>query len=144
MRRAGRPPTRGAGCVSLERDVFPELGARPLGAIKAGDVADVLRPIWHAKHDTALRLRQRIMGVFEWAVAAGHLEGASPMVGLPRLLRPVRREVQHFRSMSWREVPGLYAMARERDAMAAHVLAFLLLTATRSQEARGAAGRRSR
>ncbi len=123
---------------SLERHVFPKLGAQPMGAIKPRDVAEVLAPLWTEKHDTAKRLRQRIMGVFEWADAAGLLDGPNPMASLPRLLRPVKREVEHFRAMPWREVPALYAALRRQDAMSARVLAFLLLTAARSQEARGA------
>lgn len=123
---------------SLERDVSPGLGSRPMAAIKPTDVVEILAPIWVEKHDTARRLRQRIMGIFEWAHAAGRLEGPNPMTGLPRLLFKVKREVAHFRGLPWRDVPRFYAELRGREAMAAHVMVFLLLTGTRSQEARGA------
>ena len=136
---AGWAPGHAARWIgSLERYAFPNLGARPMASIKPTDVAEVLLPIWAEKHDTAKRLRQRIMGVFDWAHAAGRLEGSNPMLGLPRLVPRIKREVRHFRSAPWAELPPIYAALREHDAMAARVLAFLVLTVPRSQEARGA------
>ena len=43
---------------TLETYVFPKLGNRKLDAISPGDCADVLRPIWLTKAETASRTRQ--------------------------------------------------------------------------------------
>ncbi|WP_265334018.1 tyrosine-type recombinase/integrase [Sphingomonas sp. IC4-52] len=47
--------------VSLERDVFPTIGAQPLGAIAPADVLELLRAVERrGARETARRLRQRI------------------------------------------------------------------------------------
>ena len=35
--------------ASLENDVFPAIGARPIDSIDSGDLLTVLTPIWHTK-----------------------------------------------------------------------------------------------
>lgn len=45
---------------SLERDVFPTLGDRPINTITSGNILSVLTPIWHQKPETARRVHQRL------------------------------------------------------------------------------------
>ena len=54
---------------SLCAHAFPELGHRPVGEITTADILAVLTPIWHNKHVTARRVRQRIGAVMKWTVA---------------------------------------------------------------------------
>ncbi len=56
---------------SLRAHAFPELGHRPVGEITTADILAVLTPIWHDRHVTARRVRQRIGAVMKWAVAMG-------------------------------------------------------------------------
>src|SRR5262245_35716179 len=56
---------------SLERDVFPILGSRPVNTIDTGDVLRILTPVWTKKPETARRIKQRIKLVFDWAKASG-------------------------------------------------------------------------
>jgi hypothetical protein len=44
---------------SLDAYVFPKIGLKPLDAITPADCAEVLRPIWLEKAETASRTRQR-------------------------------------------------------------------------------------
>ncbi len=51
---------------SLRADAFPELGHRPVGEITTAYILAVPTPIWHGKHVTARRVRQRIGAVMKW------------------------------------------------------------------------------
>lgn len=124
---------------SLEREVLPTLGALEITEIGPGDILQVLRPLWTAKPDTAGRILQRIGAVYEAEMAAGRYRGlAPPTAGLRRALPRVRPTVEHRPALDWRQVPALYAGLCERQGVAAAALRFLILTACRSGEVRGA------
>lgn len=73
---------------SLARDVFPDLGAMPIGAIGAPAVLQVLRDIEaRGSIETARRIRQRISAVFCFAIAEGLIE-QDPAAVVTRALRP--------------------------------------------------------
>lgn len=73
---------------SLVRDVFPELGATPIGAIGAPAVLQVLRDVEaRGSIETARRIRQRISAVFCFAIAEG-LVDHDPAAVVARALRP--------------------------------------------------------
>jgi len=73
---------------SLARDVFPELGPSPIGAIGAPAVLQVLRDVERrGSIETARRLRQRISAVFSFAIAQGLAE-KNPAVDVGEALRP--------------------------------------------------------
>ncbi|MBX3543616.1 integrase arm-type DNA-binding domain-containing protein [Chelatococcus sp.] len=60
---------------SLERDVFPSLGARPLRDISTPEVLELLRGVEkRGSGETARRIRQRISAVFVYAIATGRGE----------------------------------------------------------------------
>jgi integrase len=60
---------------SLERDVFPKLGSRPIKEISATEVLSVLRQIEaRPAIETAHRIRQRMSAVFVYAIASGRGE----------------------------------------------------------------------
>ena len=73
---------------SLARDVFPELGPLPVGAISAPAVLQVLREVERrGSIETARRIRQRISAVFSFAIAEGIAE-KNPAVDVGEALRP--------------------------------------------------------
>ena len=73
---------------SLARDVFPELGALPIGAIGAPAVLQILRDVEaRGSIETARRIRQRISAVFCFAIAEGLVE-QDPAGVVSRALRP--------------------------------------------------------
>ena len=53
-------------------------------------------------------------------------------------LPQVKRQVKHLAALDWREVPNLMEELTHRESVSARTLEFIILTAARSGEARGA------
>jgi integrase len=120
--------------------VLPKIGRRPVADVTAAEVLDVLKPIWFSKPETARRVLQRLKAVFDSAILRGARERANPCIGVTGELGTGHRQVTHHSALPWREVPRFVRELRARTAMPATrlVFEFLILTATRSGEARGA------
>jgi integrase len=123
--------------------------AKPLRAIPVDEVdteavLGVLQPIWQDKPETASRFRGRIEAVLDAARAKGHIarNEANPARWRGHLdkLLPKRRKLTrgHHAAMPFDDVPEFIGRLRDREAMAALALEFLVLTATRSGEVLGA------
>ena len=116
----------------------------PVNEIGTEDVLAVLQPIWTTKSETASRVRGRIEVVIDAARARGLIAPNEANVARWRghlsLLLPKRRKLTrgHHAAMSYRDVPGFIGRLREREAMAALALEFLILTAARTGEVLGA------
>ena len=124
---------------SLTRFAVPHLGHLPVGDVTSVDVVETLRPVWHARPSTARRVRQRIGTVMEWAVAMGHRDD-NPCDRIGPALGPQGDLVRHMRALPHGEVAGAIERIRASRAWAGAKLAFefLVLTAARSGEVRGA------
>lgn len=124
---------------SLERDVFPTIGALPIGELKPPIVLSVLREIEsRGAIETAKRVRQRISGVFVFAIAKGIVQ-ADPAEKLGAVLKPLRKG----RQPAITDLTRLRAMiiAAEEDyarPVTRLGLRLLALTAVRPSELRGA------
>ena len=125
--------------AGLKRIVFPRLGEKPVTEVTSPDVIDVLRPIWHSSPTTARRLRQRINAVMEWAVAMEY-RADNPCHRIGPVLGRQQENVQHMAALPHREVAAALAATRTSSARPVVRLAFefLVLTAARSGEVRGA------
>jgi integrase len=121
----------------------PDLGKMLVQEITTQDVLRVLQPIWADKTETASRLRGRIETVLSWATVAGHRTGDNPARwagNLKELLPPpskVANEGNHP-ALTLDDAPRWFAALQAREGFGARALEFLTLTATRSQEVRGA------
>jgi integrase len=124
--------------TSLERYAFPVFGHRPIETIGHADILRALEPIWATKHDTAKRIKQRIGSVFDWAKAAGHYPHENPVTALKRALPVVKAPAVHRPALAWADVPSFMRRLKEREGVSARALEFIVLTAVRSGEARGA------
>jgi integrase len=115
---------------------------RRIDAIGTEDVLEVLQPIWSKLPETAQRLRGRIENVLDAAKAKGHRTGENPARWRGHLdsLLPERQKLTrgHHAAMPYEDMPGFMAALRERDAIAARLLEFTILTAARTGEAIGA------
>ena len=134
--RDGRHPQ--SWWASLERYAFPRIGARPVSDVTSAEVLEVLTPIWHAKVQTARRVRERIRGVLEWAVAM-ELRNDNPCDRIGSVLGPQHVAVEHMRALPHQDAAAAVAKVRASgSARAAVKLAFefLVLTAARSGEVR--------
>lgn len=124
---------------SLENHVYPTLGHKPVDAITSADVLAVLIPIWNAMPETATRIQQRLSTIFEFAVAQ-QLRIDNPAAAVRAALPRRPRLKEHHRAMPYQQVPAALAAIEASTAREATKLAlrFLVLTAARSGEVRGA------
>jgi integrase len=117
------------------------LRAKPVNEITTEDVLATLKPLWTTKSETASRLRGRIEAVLDAARVVGHRTGENPARWrghLDKLLpRPRKLSRGHHAAMPYSEVPTFIAGLRERDAVAARALEFIILTGARSGEVLG-------
>ena len=118
----------------------PTIGNKSISDITSADVLRVLTPIWTSKTETARRVKQRIGTVMKWAIAQG-FRADDPSAALAQALPKLGQKVQHRKSLPYDEVASCVATIRRSEAMMSTKLAleFLILTATRSGEVRGAA-----
>ena len=125
---------------TLERYAFPTIGKMPLDRIERRDVLGILTPIWTAKPETARRTRQRIRSVLRWGQAHGFVEHNAAGEGIEGALPPMPRVKAHFRALPYVEIPAAMETINGSSAglSAKLCLRFLILTAARSGEARGA------
>ena len=124
---------------SLERYAVPRIGKMPISEVTSADVIGILAPIWHDMPPTARKLRQRIRAVMEWAVAMG-LRPDNPCDRIGPVLGSQGGVVRHMRALPHGEVSSAIETVRASSARPVVKLAFefLVLTATRSGEVRGA------
>lgn len=105
-------------------------------------VLRVLKPLWQVKPETASRLRGRIERVLDAAKAKGHRSGENPARWRGHLdhLLPKRQRLTrgHHEALAHEELPNFITELRRREGVAALALEFLILTAARSGEVRGA------
>ncbi len=123
--------------ASLERHAIPRIGERRVSEITSADVLAVLQPLWHAKPETARRVRQRINAVMQWAVAMD-FRADNPCDRVGATLGRNNNVVRHMPALPHAEVAAAIATVRASRATAATKLAFefLVLTAARSGEVR--------
>ena len=126
---------------SLRDYAMPQLGRKTVDSITTADVMAVLVPIWSTKRETARRVRQRIGAVMKWSVAHRYRQdnpaGDAIAEALPRDGTSAKT---HHRALPHAEVGAAVDKIRSSGAYRATVLAFefLVLTASRSGEVRGA------
>ncbi|WP_287092169.1 hypothetical protein [Mesorhizobium sp.] len=70
--------------TTLTQYAYPVIGDYRVNAIATSDVLRVLSPIWLTNPETAIRVRQRISTVMDWAKAAGYRSAHNPVEGVTR------------------------------------------------------------
>ena len=119
----------------------PAIWKADVAEVDTDMVLDALRPIWASKPETASRRRGRIERVLDAAKARGLRSGENPARWrghLSILLIRGKRERGHHAAMRYEEVPAFMAELQKRGGVSAQALRFLILTAARSGEIRGA------
>ncbi|TVV76024.1 tyrosine-type recombinase/integrase [Sphingomonas solaris] len=115
---------------------------RMVETIGIRDILEVLQPLWQRTPETAERLRGRLENVLDAAKAKGLRTGENPARWRGHLdqLLPKRQRLSrgHHTALPYADVPTFMADLREREAMAARALEFVILTAARSGEVLGA------
>jgi hypothetical protein len=124
--------------ATLERYAFPLLGNRLVNDIEGPLVREVLLPIWLDKPETARRVKQRIGVVLDWAYANGMRPTEAPVRSLSRVLPKQPRKDAHFAALPYDDVPAFMTHLRRGLSVPRLALEFLIPTAARSGEVRGA------
>ena len=124
---------------AFENHVYPHLGDKLVSDITSDDLLAVLTPIWNSRTDTARRLRQRLSTIMKWAIVQRFRTDNPAEVALAALPK-VAAGSDHYQALPHAEVSAALALVRASDALSTTRLAFefLVLSATRSGEVRGA------
>ncbi|RZM34385.1 MAG: DUF4102 domain-containing protein [Sphingomonas sp.] len=126
--------------ASLERDVFPGIGAMPIGAVTVPVILHALRVIEErGSLVTASRVRQRISAVFAYAMAED-LVDQDPAAIVSRALTPPAPAQHHAALLEIQDARELLAAAElvEVAPVVKRASRFLALTAVRFAAVRGA------
>ncbi len=128
---------------TLQTYAMPELGEMLVQDIDVQDVLRVLQPIWLQKTETASRVRGRIEAVLSWGTVSGHRTGENPArwAGNLKELLPAPSKLTkeaHHPALQTEDVQRWLVGVKAMNGIGRFALEFTLLTATRSQEVRGA------
>lgn len=121
----------------------PVMGDLLIRDVELSHVLTALEPIWRQKTETASRLRGRIELVLDWATARGYRDGLNPARWrghldklLPRPSKVARKS--HHAALAIDHLGAFMRRLRSSDGVGARALEFVVLTAARSGEVRGA------
>lgn len=128
---------------TLEAYAFPVVGNLACADVALPHVLKILEPIWATKTETASRLRGRIESVLDWATVREFRKGENPARWKGHLdkILPAPGKVQkveHHDAVTLDDLGAFVQDLRQREGIAARALEFLILTAARSGEVRGA------
>lgn len=127
--------------TTLQTHAFPLLGSRRVDQIDAPAIQAVLMSIWLALPETARRVRQRVCAVLDYSHGKGWRGAETPRGALNSLMRGTKqpRRSAGFAAMPYAELPTFMAALRKEEPTAGRLgLMFVILTAARSGEVRGA------
>ena len=106
--------------ASLENDIFPALGSRPMAALKASEVMEAVKQVEaRGAADQAGRVLQRVKAIYRWAVTHQRID-TNPMLDLvpSEILKP--RTVQHRAALAEKELPEFMRKLAAYDGAPKH------------------------
>ncbi|MDE0260132.1 MAG: tyrosine-type recombinase/integrase [Gammaproteobacteria bacterium] len=130
----------GQWIATLRTYAYPGIGGKRVDRIRSADVMGVLMPIWNDKYQTAKRVRQRISTVMRWAIAQGYRVDNPAGDAIGAALPKPPRVQKHYKALPYRKVAAAIEAVVGSEARLSVKLGieFLVLTACRSGEVRGA------
>jgi integrase len=128
---------------TLATYAYPKIGSMHVRDIALADVLRVIEPHWVTKTETMNRVRQRIEATLAWAGVRGYRDKQNPAIWRNNLdqVLPKQSKVSKPEPHPALQIKDVQAFARALSAaegQGAKCLSFLMLTACRSNEARGA------
>jgi integrase len=128
---------------TLKAYAYPVFGNLSISDLDTDLVLKAIEPIWISKAETASRVRQRIETVWDWARARNYVEGENPAVlrgHLDSILaKTVKvKRVKHHAAVPYKQISPFITKLRDRKGSSALALEFMILTASRTGEVRGA------
>lgn len=128
---------------------------RAMNDITTSDVAEVLKPVWRTRLETARKLRWRLEAVFAEAITRGfrntapngdmiHIKNPAQwdnnlatMAAFKKSTNKRASRVRHHPSLPYRELPAFFSQLEQRPSNAALALRLTILTACRTSEILG-------
>ena len=128
---------------TLTTYAYPVFGTLSISDLDTDLVLKAIEPIWISKAETASRVRQRIETVWDWARARKYVEGENParLRGhLDKILAKTAKvkHVKHHAAVPYKEIAAFITKLRGRKGSSALAMEFMILTAGRTGEVRGA------
>ena len=130
---------------TLKTYASPTIGKLDVSLIDTAHIMTILEKddFWKTKTETASRVRGRIESVLDWATARKYRTGENPARWKGHLdkLLPARTKVkkaEHHAALPWAEIGAFMESLRDQQGIAARAVEFVILTAVRSGEVRGA------
>jgi integrase len=128
---------------SLTTYAYPVFGNLSVSDLDTDLVLKAIEPIWISKAETASRVRQRIETVWYWARARKYVEGENParLRGhLDKILAKTAKvkRVKHHAAVPYKQIATFVTKLRGRKGSSALAMEFMILTAARTGEVRGA------
>ena len=128
---------------TLTTYAYPVFGTLSVSDLDTDLVLKAIEPIWISKAETASRVRQRIETVWDWARARKYVEGENParLRGhLDKILAKTAKvkRVKHHAAVPYKQIANFMATLRSRKGSSALAMEFMILTAARTGEVRGA------
>lgn len=121
----------------MKNYALPKIGTTPIDKIGRDDVMLILSPLIQEKPAAGTELTVKMEAVFAHAVAAGHVSENVVTAIKPAL--PKRAAKKNHDALDWKDVPAALDAIRQTSSVSARLcLEWLILTAARSGEARGA------
>ena len=121
---------------TLQQYAFPLIGERAITELTTADITAVLAPLIATKPETASRLKQRISGVFDYAVQMGCISH-NPVLSTPKIIRSGDKRVKNHPALPVARLGEFFArLAQYPNTKTALALRLLILTLTRSGELR--------
>ena len=124
----------------LETYAFPVFGEARADRITREDVLAAIKPVWTEKPAASRKLRQQVRSVFSYALAHGWVDANPAGEAIDAALPKTPAVKAHFRAMPYQDVSAALRKIEASPSRLAVRLCFrfLVLTAARSGEARGA------
>ena len=143
---ANRAGWRGKDAVRAWRScmdiyVLPRIGDMRVNHVGREQVLAILVPLYADKPESARKCRIRLKAVFSWCQSHGFIEGNPADAGIDGALPRKTAAKEHLKALHHKGVADTLLKIRDADGCGLaprYCLEFLILTATRSAEARGA------
>ena len=120
--------------------MFPAIGDTPVDRIGRTEILEILTPVWTTKPETARRIRLIIKTVMAWTMAFGYINVNPAGEVIDAALPAMPKVHEHFKALPYPDVSAAIEAVEATTSFRSTKLAFkfLVLTAARSGEVRGA------
>ena len=129
--------------TQLATYAYPKLGKMIVADIERIQIEEMIAEIWETKTETANRVRLHVEKILDLAEVKKLRSGENPArwagnLELSFAAKNKIAKVTHYAALPVEELPGFMEKLRQQTWMGAKALEFLILTAARSGEVRGA------